>query len=119
MWSCEVCQRTKADLVGRSALLNPLPLPSRLGGVIGVDWLLGLPMTASGFDQVQVHVDHLCGKIHAVPTRATDTSADASRDGPLFRRRIGSSLLRALPLQTGRSRQWWEGWREGREGVRE
>jgi hypothetical protein len=89
--------------------------------VIGVDWLVGLPLTASGFDQVQVHVDHLSGKVHAVPTRSTDTAADAARivlemalrsgDGvpdvlvvdhdpkftsTLFRefaRRIGSSLL--------------------------
>jgi hypothetical protein len=47
--------------------------------VIGVDWLVGLPMTASGCDQVQVHVDHLSGKVHAVPTRATDTAADAAQ----------------------------------------
>ena len=46
--SCEVCQRTKADHVGPSGLLHPLSLPSRPGGVIGVDWLLGLPMTAAG-----------------------------------------------------------------------
>jgi hypothetical protein len=38
-------------------------------------------MTAVGFDQVQAHVDHLSGtgKVHAVPTRATDTAADAAR----------------------------------------
>ena len=36
-------------------------------------------MTASGFDQVQVHVDRLSGKVHAVPTRATDTTAYAAR----------------------------------------
>ena len=77
--SCEVCQHTKADHVGPRGLLHPLPLPSRRGGVIGVDWLVGLPMTASGFDQVQVHVDHLSGKVHAVPTRATDTAADAAQ----------------------------------------
>ena len=29
------------------------------GGVIGIDWPVGLPMPASGFDQVQVHVGHL------------------------------------------------------------
>ena len=40
--SCEVCQRAKADHVGPRGLLHPLPLPSRLGGVIGVDWLMGL-----------------------------------------------------------------------------
>jgi len=82
---------------------------------------MGLPKTAAGFDQVQVHVDFLSGKVHAVPTRSTDTAADAaaiilemalrSGDGipdtlvvdhdpkftsTLFReftRRIGSSLL--------------------------
>ncbi len=47
--------------------------------MIGIDWLVGLPMTASGFNQVQVHVDHLSGKVHAVPTCATDTAADAAR----------------------------------------
>ncbi len=71
---CEVCQRTKAEHVDPRGLLHPLPLPMRRGGVIGVDWLAGLPMTASGFDQVQVS-----GKVHAVPTRSTDTAADAAR----------------------------------------
>ena len=36
-------------------------------------------MTESGFDQVQVHVDQLSGKVHAVPTKATDMAADAAR----------------------------------------
>jgi hypothetical protein len=77
--SCDICQRTKADHVGPHGLLSSLPLPARRGCVIGVDWLVGLPMTASGFDQVRVHVDHLSGKVHAVPTRATDTAADAAQ----------------------------------------
>ena len=62
------------------ALLQPLPLPSQRGGVIGVDWLL-----ASGFDQVQAQVDLLACKVHAVPTHATDTAPDAAwiiLDGP-------------------------------------
>ncbi len=82
---------------------------------------MGLLTTAAGFDQVQVHVDFLSGKVHAVPTKSTDTAADAAKiilemalrsgDGipdvlvvdhdpkftsTLFReftRRIGSSLL--------------------------
>ncbi len=77
--TCEVCQRTKAEHVGPRGLLHPLPLPTRRGGIIGVDWLLGLPMSESGFDQVQVPVDHLSGKVHAIPTRSTDTAADAAR----------------------------------------
>jgi hypothetical protein len=77
--TCEVCQHTKAEHVGPRGLLHPLPLPTRRGGVIGVDWLVGLPMTASGFDQVQVHVDYLSGKVHAVPTGSTDTAEDAAQ----------------------------------------
>jgi hypothetical protein len=36
-------------------------------------------MAASGFDQVPAHVDRLFGKVHAVPSRATDTAVDAAR----------------------------------------
>ena len=63
--TCEVCQRPKADHVCLRGLSHPLPLPSRRVGVVGVDWLVGLPMTALSFDQVQVHVNHLSGKVHA------------------------------------------------------
>ncbi len=44
-----------------------------------MDWLLGLPQTAKGFDQVQIHVDYSSGQVHAVPTKSTDTAADAAR----------------------------------------
>ncbi len=39
---------------------------------MGVDWLMGLPLKAQGFDQVQarVQVDYLSGKVHVVPTRS-------------------------------------------------
>ena len=40
---------------------------------------MGLPPTAQGFDQVQVHVDYLSGKVHAVPTRSTNTAADTAK----------------------------------------
>jgi hypothetical protein len=76
--SCGVCQRNKVDHVGPRRLLHPLPFPTRRGGV-GVDWLVGLPMTAAGFSQVQVRVNHLSGKFYIVPTRATDTAADAAQ----------------------------------------
>ena len=124
--------------MGPRGLLHPLPLPSRRGGVIGVDWLLGLPMTAAGFDHVQVHVDHLFDKVHPVPTRATDMAADASRivlemalrvgcgpqpqvhERPVqeFMRRIGSSLPQKHQRQ-GRAGQWRAGpaGRLGREAA--
>ena len=87
--SCDTCQRIKAEHVGPRGLLHPLPLPTRRGGVIGVDWLMGLPRTAKGFDQVQVHVDYLSGKVHAVPTKSTDTAADAAHHS-----RHGTSIWR-------------------------
>jgi hypothetical protein len=44
--------------------------------MIGVDWIAGLPTTAGGFDMIQNHV--LSGTVHAVPTWATATAADAA-----------------------------------------
>ena len=46
--SCQTvtCQRTKVEHGGPCGLLHPLPLPSRRGGMIGVDWIAGLPTTA-------------------------------------------------------------------------
>ena len=37
------CERTKTEQGGQSGLLHLLPLPSRRGGVIGVDRIGGLP----------------------------------------------------------------------------
>ena len=76
--SCQTCQRMKADHGGPRGLLHPLPLPSRRGGMIGVDWIAGLPTTEGGFDMIQNHVDLLSGRVYAVPTRATATAADAA-----------------------------------------
>ena len=76
--SCQTCQRTKADHGGPRGLLHPLPLPTRRGGMIGVDWIAGLPTTEGGFDMIQNHVDLLSGKVHAVPTRASATAKDAA-----------------------------------------
>ena len=46
--------------------------------MIGVDWIAGLSATAAGFDMIQNHVDLLSCLVHAVPTRATATAADAA-----------------------------------------
>jgi hypothetical protein len=41
--SCQTCQGVKAEHGGPRRLLHPLPLPSRRGGMIGVDWIARLP----------------------------------------------------------------------------
>ena len=43
---------TKAEHGGPRGLLRPLPLPSRRGGMIGVDRIAGLPTTAAAFDMM-------------------------------------------------------------------
>ena len=47
--------------------------------MIGIDFICGLPMTASGFDMIQNQVDLLSGKITAIPTKSTATAEDAAR----------------------------------------
>jgi hypothetical protein len=46
--------------------------------MIEVDWIAGLLTMADGFDMIQNHVDLLSGKVHAVLTRSTATTADAA-----------------------------------------
>jgi hypothetical protein len=61
--------------------------------MIGVDWIAGLPTTAAGFDMIRNHVDLLSGKVHAVPTRSTETTADTAAiirdDMPGLRQGLG------------------------------
>ncbi len=68
--TCQTCQRTKAEHGGPRGLLHPLPLPSRSGGMIGVDWIAGLSMTEGWFYMIQNHINLLSGKVHSVPSRA-------------------------------------------------
>ncbi len=49
--SCDTYRRTKVEHVGPHGLLHPLPLPTRWDGTIGLDWLMGLPLMAQGFNQ--------------------------------------------------------------------
>ena len=77
--SCPVCQRVKADHTGPRGLFHALPLPSRRGGMWGIDFIGPLQASAEGFNLVQVHVDHLSGKVVSTPTRDTATAADAAQ----------------------------------------
>ncbi len=55
--------RTTAEHSGPRCLLYPLPLPSRRGRMIGVEWTAGLPTTEGGFDMMQKHVGLLSEKV--------------------------------------------------------
>ena len=84
--TCATCQRVKADHLPPAGLLFPLPVPSRRGGCISLDFL-ELPMARSGHDFVQVHIDLLTGRVWLVPTSKTATAETAARNfvGSVFR----------------------------------
>ena len=67
-------------------LLCPLPVPTRRGGTIGLDFL-ELPTATSGHDFLQVHIDFLTGRVWLAPTfkRATATQAASLFVGSVFR----------------------------------
>jgi transposase InsO family protein len=82
MKTCGACQRVQADHQAPPSLLFPLPVPTRRGGCISLDFL-ELPAArsgASGHDFLQVHIDLLTGRVWLVPTFKTATSETAARN---------------------------------------
>ena len=84
--TCPVCQRVKAEHGPPAGLLYPLPVPSRRGGTVGLDFL-DMPTAASGHDFLQVHIDFLTGRVWLVPTHKTATATTAASNfvGSVFR----------------------------------
>ena len=56
--SCPTCQRVKAEHGPPPGLLYPLPVPTRRGGTIGLDFV-EMPRASSGHDFLQVHISRL------------------------------------------------------------
>ena len=79
MRTCPTCQRVKADHLPPAGLLFPLPVPTRRGGCISLDFL-ELPVARSGHDFLQVHIDLLTGRVWLVPTFKTATAETAARN---------------------------------------
>jgi len=80
------CLRVKADHLAPAGLLYPLPVPSRRGACISLDFL-ELTAARSGHDFLQVHIDLLTGRVWLVPTFKTATAETAARNyiGSVFR----------------------------------
>jgi hypothetical protein len=62
-----------------AGLLFPLPVPTRWGGCISLDFL-ELPAARSGHDFLQLHIDLLTGRVLLVPTFKTATSQTGARN---------------------------------------
>ncbi|WVZ81363.1 hypothetical protein U9M48_028749 [Paspalum notatum var. saurae] len=66
---CDVCQRVKAEHQKPAGLLQPLKIPEWKWEEIGMDFIVGLPRTQSGFDSIWVVVDRLTKVAHFILSR--------------------------------------------------
>ncbi|WVZ53404.1 hypothetical protein U9M48_004350 [Paspalum notatum var. saurae] len=75
---CDVCQRVKAEHQKPAGLLQPLKIPEWKWEEIGMDFIVGLPRTQSGFDSIWVVVDRLTKVAHFIPVKTTYSGAKLS-----------------------------------------
>jgi hypothetical protein len=72
---CDVCQRVKAEHQILARLLHPLKVPEWKWEEIGMDFIIGLPRTSTGYDSIWVIVDRLTKVAHFIPVRTNYTGA--------------------------------------------
>ncbi|KAK5772151.1 hypothetical protein PVK06_048424 [Gossypium arboreum] len=72
---CLICQQVKAEHQVPSGLLQPITIPEWKWDRVTIDFVSGLPLSASKKDAVWVVVDRLTKSAHFVPVR-TDFSMD-------------------------------------------
>jgi hypothetical protein len=56
----------------------PLPIPSRKWESVGLDFIFGLPRTASGFDGIMTAVCRLTKRLHLSVVRSTDDAPESA-----------------------------------------
>jgi hypothetical protein len=64
---CDTCRKVKADYMKPGGLLQLLSILDWKWDHISMDFIVGLPMTASKFDSIWVIVDRLFKSIHFIP----------------------------------------------------
>ncbi|WVZ49115.1 LOW QUALITY PROTEIN: hypothetical protein U9M48_000496 [Paspalum notatum var. saurae] len=72
---CDICQRVKAEHQRPARLLQPLKIPEWKWEEIGMDFIVGLLRTQSGFDSIWVVVDRLTKVAHFIPVKTTYSGA--------------------------------------------
>jgi hypothetical protein len=72
---CDSCQRIKAEHQRPTGLLQPLQIPQWKWDEIGMDFIVGLPCTCTGYDSIWVVVDRLTKVAHFIPVKTTYNSA--------------------------------------------
>ena len=66
---CDICKRVKASHLRSAGLLQPLTIPSGKWEDISIDFIVGLPKTAKGYDSIWVVVDRLTKSAHFIPVK--------------------------------------------------
>jgi len=72
---CDNCQRIKAEHQRPAGLLQLLQIPRWKWDKIGMDFIVGLPRTHTGYDSIWVVVDRLTKATHFIPVKITYNSA--------------------------------------------
>jgi hypothetical protein len=75
MARCDSCRRVKAIQMKTAGPLQSLPIPTWKWEDISMDFIVGLPRTAKGFDSIWVIVDRLTKIAHFLPIRVKYTVA--------------------------------------------
>jgi hypothetical protein len=72
---CDSCQRIKAENHRPAGLLQPLRIPQWKWDETGMDFIVGLPRTRTGYDSIWEVVDLLTKAAHFILVRTTYNSA--------------------------------------------
>jgi hypothetical protein len=70
---CDTCQRVKVEHQHPGRLLQPLKVPEWKWEEIGMDFIVGVPITQRGYDSIWVIVDRLTKVAHFIPNKTTYT----------------------------------------------
>jgi hypothetical protein len=69
---CHTCQKLKAECQSPAGKLQPLPIPMWKWEEIGMDFIIGLPMTKNQKDMIWVIVDRLTKSTHFLAVNQKD-----------------------------------------------
>jgi len=70
---CDTCRKVKAIHIKSAGELQPLPIPAWKWDDISMDFIVGLPKTAKGFDSIWVIIDRLTKSAHFLLVKAIYT----------------------------------------------
>lgn len=75
--ACDICQRAKSEHVRYPGMLQPLPVPDHAWQIVSLDFIEGLPKSAS-FNCILVVVDKFSKYCHFVPLAHPFTALDVA-----------------------------------------